>query len=223
MPIQLPNCPFHRPFCPAHAIYPFMRHTGKIILHRKKYNVMTTTITTERLCLRPFMEKDAAALLTYLGNPRVNCFKDQQLSATEDALRYIAEKQKNDLCLAICLKDTDELIGELFAEKEEPDTYGVGWHLNQLFEGKGYAFEAARAFISWLFDSEGARRVYGYVESDNLRSQNLCKRLGMRYEGCFKEFISFVNNHDGTPKYEDTCIYTILKKEWSTKETNQHN
>ncbi len=181
---------------------------------------MNTTITTDRLCLRPFMEKDAAALLTYLGNPRVNCFKDQQLSATEDALRYIAERQKDNLCLAICLKETDELIGELFAEKEEPDTFGIGWHINQLFEGKGYAFEAAGAFISWLFDCNGARRVYGYVESDNIRSQNLCKRLGMRYEGCFKEFISFVNNPDGTPKYEDTCVYAVLKKEW---QNNNHH
>lgn len=181
---------------------------------------MSTTITTERLYLRPFMEKDAAALLTYLGNPRVNCFKDQQLSATEDALRYIAERQKDDLCLAICLKETDELIGELFAEKEEPDTFGIGWHINQLFEGKGYAFEAAGALISWLFYCKGARRVYGYVESDNVRSQNLCKRLGMRYEGCFKEFISFVNNPDGTPKYEDTCVYAALKKEW---QNNNHH
>ena len=128
-------------------------------MHRQKNNVMSTTITTERLYLRPFMEKDAAALLTYLGNPRVNCFKDQQLSATEDALRYIAERQKDDLRLAICLKETDELIGELFAEKEEPDTFGIGWHINQLFEDKGYAFEAAGAFISWLFDCKGARRM----------------------------------------------------------------
>ena len=176
---------------------------------------MTTAITTERLCLRSFMEKDAAALLTYLGNPRVNCFKDQQLYVMEDALRYIAERQKDNLCLAISLKETDELIRELFAEKEEPDIFGIGWHINQLFEGKGYAFEAASAFISWLYDCKGARRIYGYVESDNIRSQNLCKRLGMRYEGCFKEFISFVNNPDGTPKYEDTCIYALLKKEWS--------
>lgn len=176
---------------------------------------MTTIITTERICLRPFMEKDAAALLTYLGNPRVNCFKDQELSTPEDALRYIAGRQKDNLCLAICLKETDELIGEVFADKEDPDTFGIGWHINQLFEGRGYAFEAAKAFISWLFDSEGARRIYGYVESDNIRSQNLCSRLGMRYEGCFKEFISFVTNPDGTPKYEDTCVYAVLKKEWS--------
>lgn len=176
---------------------------------------MNTTITTDRLCLRPFMEKDASALLTFLRNPRVNCFKDQQLSTLEEASQYIAERQKDNLCLAICLKETDEVIGELFAEKEESDTFGIGWHINQRFEGKEYAFEAAGAFISWLFDRNGARRIYGYLESDNIRSKNLYRRLGMRHEGCFKEFISFVNNPDGTPKYEDTCVYAVLKKEWS--------
>lgn len=171
-------------------------------------------IKTERLCLRPFMDKDAAALLTYLGNPRVNCFKSEQLSSVEDARRLIAEKQNEQYSLAITLKETDELIGDVFAIREDDDTFNIGWHINQLFEDKGYACEAAKGFLSYLFDKEGARRIYGYVESDNIRSQNLCKRLGMRLEGCFKEFISFVDNPDGSPRYEDTCVYAILKKEW---------
>lgn len=69
-------------------------------------------IKTERLCLCPFMDKDAAALLTYLGNPRVNCFKSEQLSSVEDARRFIAEKQNEQYSLAITLKETDELIGD---------------------------------------------------------------------------------------------------------------
>ena len=36
----------------------------------------------------------------------------------------------------------------------------------------------------------------------------------MRQEGVFKEFISFINNPDGTPKYENTLQFAILKKEW---------
>lgn len=36
----------------------------------------------------------------------------------------------------------------------------------------------------------------------------------MRKEGLFLEFISFVNNAYGTPKYENTFQYAILKKEW---------
>ena len=51
----------------------------------------------------------------------------------------------------------------------------------------------------------------------NKSSQHLCEKLGMRQEGLFKEFISFVKNPDGTPHYENTYQYAILKKEWDTK------
>ena len=48
-------------------------------------------------------------------------------------------------------------------------------------------------------------------------SQHLCEKLGMRREGVFLEFISFVKNPDGTPRYENTVQYAILKKEWEQK------
>lgn len=176
------------------------------------------TIETDRLRLRPFKNSDAAGLLAYLGNPRVNCFKGEQLSTVEEAERLIAEKMNDDFNLAICLKDTDEVIGDMFAVKDDEDTFSVGWHINQLFEGRSYAYEAAVAFLDYLFSVGGARRIYGYVEEDNIRSRNLCERLGMRYEGCLIDFISFVNNPDGTPRYENTCIYAVLKREWDKKQ-----
>ena len=42
----------------------------------------------------------------------------------------------------------------------------------------------------------------------------LCEKLGMRREGLFREFVSFVNDADGNPIYENTYQYAILKKEW---------
>lgn len=79
---------------------------------------------------------------------------------------------------------------------------------------KGYARESAEALLSYLFVNQGARRLYAYVEDDNDRSQTLCERLGMRKEGLFLEFVSFTTNEDGTPKYDNTYQYALLKKEW---------
>lgn len=106
----------------------------------------------------------------------------------------------------------DFIIGDVFALRENEDTYNVGWHFNKRFEGKGFACEAATGLLDYLFREAGARRIYGFVEDDNIRSKRLCERLGMRREGCFKEFVTFVNNPDGSPKYEDTCVYAILEK-----------
>ena len=85
----------------------------------------------------------------------------------------------------------------------------------------GYAFEAAKAFFDYLFTQKRARRIYAYTEDDNLSSQKLCEKLGMRREGMFMEFVSFVNHPDGTPKYENTIQYAILKREWMEAKEKQ--
>ena len=173
-------------------------------------------IETKHLIIRYFQEKDVAGLLEYLSHPRVNCFVGDRLCSVESALAYISNTPKDMLRYAVCLKEDDSIIGDVFALREYTDTFSVGWHFNQRFEGKGLAYEAATGLLDYLFHDSGARRIYGFVEDDNLRSKRLCERLGMRHEGCMKEFISFVCHPDGTPRYEDTCIYAILNKEWKS-------
>ncbi|MGM9639617.1 MAG: GNAT family N-acetyltransferase [Butyricicoccaceae bacterium] len=181
-------------------------------------------LETERLRLRPFSESDAADVLEYLHRPAVHCFADQKLDSIEDARAEMRRRaQSPDWCLAIVLKDTGRVIGEISAypERSEPhspraplDTFSPCWMLNAAYQGKGYAFEAARAFFDDLFAHKGARRIYAYTEEDNLPSQHLCEKLGMRREGVFQEFVSFVDRPDGTPLYENTIQYAVLKKEW---------
>ena len=89
--------------------------------------------------------------------------------------------------------------------------------MNPAYHRKGYAYEAASAFFDYLFRTKGARRIYAYTEDTNLRSQRLCEKLGMRREGLFIEFVSFVKNPDGTPLYENTFQYAILKREWDER------
>ena len=86
--------------------------------------------------------------------------------------------------------------------------------LHPNYHGKGYAFEAAKAFFDYLFYRKGARRIYAFPEDYNLSSQKLCQKLGMRQEGLFREFVTFVNDEDGNPIYENTMQWAILKKEW---------
>lgn len=185
-------------------------------------NKKSKIIETERLLLRPFSENDAEGIFAYLENPSVSCFADMKLCSMEQAREEAKRRSEaaDDTFFAICLMSTGELIGELFSACENGDTYSPCWHFNEKHQGKGYAFEAAKAYFDYLFYEKNARRIYAYTEDDNLGSQKLCERLGMRKEGLFIEFISFVNNSDGTPKYEDTIQYAILKKEWDIVKRN---
>ena len=181
-------------------------------------------LETERLILRPFLESDAGDVLEYLREPAVNCFASMRLCSLEAARAEMLKRMpETEYYFAIVLKDSSKVIGEISAypEYSEPhdtasamDTFSPCWMLNRSYQGKGYAYEAARAFFAYLFREKGARRIYAYTEDDNLPSQRLCERLGMRREGLFLEFVSFVNYPDGSPRYENTVQYAILRKEW---------
>lgn len=167
--------------------------------------------STDRLIIRRFKEGDAINLFDYFEKPRVNCFIDEKLDSLEAAKAEVLKRSKDVSQYAVCLPN-DMLIGNMFAYPEhEGDSYNVGWNLNPKYEGKGFAREAATGLLEYLFNKQNARRIYCYVEDDNIRSQALCKRLGMRQEGTFIAFVSFVNNADGSPKYENTMQFAILK------------
>ncbi|WP_026784029.1 GNAT family N-acetyltransferase [Pleomorphomonas koreensis] len=173
------------------------------------------TIETDRLVLRNFRTEDAGDLFAYLHQPVANCFLSLKLEDIGSAEAETETRSKSDEYLAVCLKDTGKLIGDLFAIPEE-DTWSVGWNFNPAFGGAGYASEAARALFDYLFTVKEARRLYAYAEDHNIASQRLCERLGMRKEGLFKEFVSFTTDARGAPIFENTLQYAILRKEWRT-------
>ena len=179
-------------------------------------------IKTNRLILRPFCGDDAADIFEYLASPPVNCFADMKLNSLENARSEVSRRSSySEYYFAVVLKDSGKVIGEIWAFPDErnSDTFSPCWIFNRDYQGKGYALEAAQAFFSYLFNHKGARRIYAYTEDYNRASQHLCEKLGMRREGLFLEFITFVNNPDGTPRYENTVQYAILKKEWDRQQS----
>ena len=178
-------------------------------------------LVTERLILRPFEKGDYPDVFEYQHEPLVNCFACMKINSLDEAKNETAKKAKDsELTLAVVLKETGKVIGEIFAHlegdeaAENKDTFSPCWMLNKDYHGKGYGYEAAKAFIDYLFTEKGARRIYAFTEDYNIASQRVCEKLGMRREGLFKEFISFVKDADGNPIFENTYQYAILKKEW---------
>ena len=164
-------------------------------------------------------------MFEYLNEPMVHCFACMKVNSLEEARKAVLERANDgEYYFAIVLRENWKVIGEIDAMPETTapeqgcaDTFSPCWMLNPAYHGKGYAYEAAQAFFDYLFNEKGARRIYAYTEDDNLPSQKLCKKLGMRREGLFMEFVTFVNDADGNPIYENTYQYAILKKEWERR------
>ncbi|WP_237152251.1 GNAT family N-acetyltransferase [Oryzibacter oryziterrae] len=170
-------------------------------------------IETDRLVLRNFRASDAADLFAYLHAPRASCFYsltlDDMAAAEAEALR----RSQDDEYIAVCLKASDRVIGDVFATAED-DSTSIGWNFNADVAGQGFAHEAAQALVAHLFGARQVRRLYAYAEDDNLASRRLCEKLGMRQEGVFLEFVTFGNDQNGVPIYENTVQYALLRKEW---------
>ncbi|MCP9630245.1 GNAT family N-acetyltransferase [Rhodopseudomonas palustris] len=178
-------------------------------------------IETNRLVLRNFRAGDAADLFAYLHAPRASCFLSMKLDDMAAAEADAIARSQSDEHIAVCLKATGRLVGDLFA-MPEADTFSVGWNFNGDYAGQGFASEAARALFDHLFTVRDARRLYAYVEDHNVASQRLCERLGMRQEGLFKEFVSFTTDRNGDPVYENTMQFAILRREWQEQHSAGH-
>lgn len=83
-------------------------------------------IETERIIIRNFKQKDAEGLLEYLSHPRVNCFAGDRLCSREAAWAYMQYSPKDMLRYAVSLKKDDFIIGDVFALRENEDTYKEG-------------------------------------------------------------------------------------------------
>ncbi|TXN04918.1 GNAT family N-acetyltransferase [Methylobacterium sp. WL64] len=176
---------------------------------------------TERLEVRKFRCSDAAALLDYLHHPSARCFLSLALSDLDAAKAEARKRGDYDGYLAVCLKSSGQLIGDVFGIAEgaeyvdQTDTFAVGWNINPRFGNTGYGGEAARGLFANLFEMRNARRLYAYVDEGNVASERLCESLGMRPEGLFKEYISFVDDERGQPVFENTKQYALLRDEWT--------
>ena len=103
-------------------------------------------LDTQRLTIRQFSQQDAQGYFRLLNNPQVHCFVSEKLESIEQARDKIQEisKIQDGSELAVCLKETGEFIGTLFG-LWEGDTFSVCWSFLSDYQGKGYAYEAAKA------------------------------------------------------------------------------
>lgn len=77
--------------------------------------------------------------------------------------------------------------------------------------GKGYASEAVRLLLDYLFAGYPTERISAVTDAENIPAQKLLENTGFKCEGTLRR-VSF---RDG--KYCDWKIYSILREEWDSR------
>ena len=180
-------------------------------------------LETERLILRRFREEDWRELQAYVSLPEVTRY-DFEYPTTDQGCRELAVYfAAREGAWAVCLKDTGRLIGHLVSNRLTPAdilTWDLGFIFNPAYESRGYATEACRAVVDYVFEVMGAHRIESHCHPDNDRSWRLLGRLGMRREGHHLKNGFLRRAEDGSPIWCDSLDYALLQEEWLAARTS---
>lgn len=146
------------------------------------------TIETPRLRLRPLREADREAFVAMLADPEV--MRDlggpyDRAAADAKLDRYFATLARTGLARLAITGRRGEFLGYAGIMPLDPGhpsgaAHDVGWRLTRTAWGQGYATEAARAVLHDAFSRHRLPEVVAFTAPDNLRSQAVMARLGMR-------------------------------------------
>jgi len=168
--------------------------------------------TTERLIIRPLSELDIPvwtdffldqSYFEYIG-------LDTKTDACDHSKNWISRQLKryadNEYGLmALIAKDTMEMVGQcglITMNIESSGELEVGYHIISRYKGNGYATEAASFFRDYVFENDLADIFIAIIHVDNIDSQAVAKKLGLRMERetiCMKK-----------PSYR----YLMTREEW---------
>lgn len=173
--------------------------------------ITSAFVETKRLILRRFRENDLQDLHEYLSDPQVVAFEPYKPMTMEEVRENLAWRISTDEMIAVVLKETGKLIGNVYLGKRDIDSLEIGFVFNSRFQHQGYARESCKKLIDAAF-AFGAHRIYAECDPENENSWRLLERLGFRREAHLRKNVYFWKDETGSPIWKDTYIYTIFNR-----------
>ena len=174
-------------------------------------------INTERLLLRSLRENDVEAIYNYRSDSIANQYQGWIPKTINDVNDFIKNRVSPVIDIVdtwyqfvIIKKDQNNLIGDIGVHFLDADKKQVelGCTLDKDYQGKGYATEALREIINYLFQDLEKRRIVTSIDPRNIKSIGLVERLCFKKEAHFRESL-LING-----EWVDDLVYAILKDEW---------
>lgn len=171
-------------------------------------------IETQRLLLRRWEHKDFQGYVPIVSDPQVMVPAGCQPAGTlEAAWAMFARDLRNDLCYAIVLQETGEVIGRIKLQSDmrrfHVNSLSVGYELRRDQWGKGYMTEALAAMVTYAFEKKKVDVLAVSHYSDNERSRRVIEKCGFKLEGVVPWAC---RRFDG--KICDDVCYSILREDY---------
>ena len=177
-----------------------------------------TDLAGERVMLRRFQPADVAEFVAYRSSPAVARYQSWDAPyPREEGERFVREimREHPDTAgewyqFAVALRPAGQLIGDCAAmpQASDPRQCEIGFTIAPDHQRCGYATEAVRLLVGYLFTGRGKHRITAYCDARNAASAALLERLGMRREGHLRE------STWAKGEWTDDLLYAVLDHEW---------
>lgn len=178
-------------------------------------------IETKRLVLRMFQKDDYQDLYEYLSDRNTIRYLPWE-SLSLDACKveaYHRSGKKN--FIAIVLKDTKKVIGNIALQKCSFDSWQLIIVLNSHYRHQGFGLEAMHAMLEECFLERKMRKLIALCVEQNNSACKLLERAGFLREGYLRENIYFNVDENNEPVWLNTYEYGLLSKEYMKKNSTK--
>lgn len=148
-------------------------------------------IETERLSLRPIDLGDTQDMFAYSSNIENTYYVYPAHLTLEDTQFSIANYFMSEPLgkYGVELKEERKLVGTIDLRiKPAQRSAEIGYVLSHDYQGQGYATEAAQAILKLAFEVLELEKVSATCNSENVESEALMLRLGMKKEGELRRY-----------------------------------
>jgi len=142
-------------------------------------------LETDRLLLRNVITDDVDSMFDYRNNEICSRYQRGQ-TKTYNGIKDLVQRRKEDnlstespFMLAVALKDTNEMIGEIVVMPNE-NTFSLGYTFSYKHHRRGYAFEALSVLIDFLHRKFEDWEFISFTDPKNEASMGLLIKLGYK-------------------------------------------
>ena len=158
---------------------------------------MSQSFETDRLLLREVLPSDDQKMFELDSNPEVHRFLGNKpvksiLESRDMIAKIHWQYQQNGIGRwAVVLKETNEFIGWSGLKLEQnvnghKQFFDLGYRFIQQYWGKGYALEAALAFVEYGFNTLHIDTICAFTYAGNLASRKVLEKAGLH---CVEKFL----------------------------------
>lgn len=172
-------------------------------------------LETPRLLLRKMVLSDSDSVLRYRSDAEVNQYQGWIPEDLEDVHSFIMHRISPEINqlgtwfqMVIILKDCGDLIGDLGIHfpDEQPLHVELGITLSKHQQGQGFAAEALKEVISYLFLKLKKQKVVVSIDPRNKSSVKLFERLGFVQEALHEKSL-FLNG-----EWVDDLVMGLMRR-----------